>query len=119
MERKDIIFLMEVRDRAFHVPLLVLLLSNLSKYFTIQLLLRKSGDSTPLLHCLRIGQSHRDVAIVLLGAFSRYVNYLTDEEIALPRTKTILKALRMSTYSHPLSYRVQRLSIRYEPETSN
>jgi hypothetical protein len=61
-----------------------------------QLLLRKSGDATPLLHAMRIGQSHRDVAIVLLGAFSRYVNYLQDDEIALPQTKKILKALRMS-----------------------
>jgi hypothetical protein len=45
---------------------------------------------------MRIGQSHREVAIVLLGAFSRYVNYLQDDEIALPHTKKILKALRMS-----------------------
>ena len=44
---------------------------------------------------MRIGQSHRDVAIVLLGAFSRYVNYLQDDEIALPQTRVILKALRM------------------------
>jgi hypothetical protein len=43
---------------------------------------------------MRIGQSHRDVAIVLLGAFSRYVNYLQDDEIALPQTKKLLKALR-------------------------
>lgn len=76
VERKDIIFLMEIRDKAFH------------------LLLRKSGDATPLLHAMRIGQSHRDVAIVLLGAFSRYVNYLQDDEIALPQTKKMLKALR-------------------------
>lgn len=41
---------------------------------------------------MRIG--HQDVAIILLGAFSRYVNNLSDEEMALPRTKTRLKALR-------------------------
>lgn len=41
---------------------------------------------------MRIG--HQDVAVVLLGAFSRYVNNLQDEEIVLPRTKTRLKALR-------------------------
>jgi len=34
------------------------------------------------------------VAIILLGAFSRYVNYLQDDEIALPQTRVILKALR-------------------------
>lgn len=41
---------------------------------------------------MRIG--HQDVAVVLLGAFSRYINNLGDEEMALPRTKTRLKALR-------------------------
>ncbi|KAF9075928.1 hypothetical protein BDP27DRAFT_1314741 [Rhodocollybia butyracea] len=76
VERKDIIYLMEVRDRAFH------------------LLLRKWGDVTPLLHAMRIGQSHRDVAIILIGAFSRYINHLDDSELQKPRTKTLLKALR-------------------------
>ncbi|KAG6813491.1 hypothetical protein H0H92_010516 [Tricholoma furcatifolium] len=76
IERKDLVFLMEVRDRGF------------------PLLLRKTGDATPLLHAMRIGQSHRDVAIVLLGAFSRYINHLSDEDILKPRTKMILKALR-------------------------
>ncbi|KAG5716525.1 hypothetical protein E4T56_gene16327 [Termitomyces sp. T112] len=76
IERKDLMFLMEVRDRAF------------------SLLLRKTGDATPLLHAMRIGQSHRDVAIILLGAFSRYINHLNDEDILKPRTKVILKALR-------------------------
>ncbi|KAG5644064.1 hypothetical protein DXG03_009154 [Asterophora parasitica] len=76
IEQKDIVFLMEIRDRAFH------------------LLLRKTGDATPLLHAMRIGQSHRDVAILLLGAFSRYINHLSDEDIPKQRTKMILKALR-------------------------
>lgn len=74
VERRDITFLMEVRERDF------------------ELLMRKNGDVTPLLHAMRIG--HQDVAIVLLGAFSRYVNNLQDDEISLPRTKTRLKALR-------------------------
>ncbi|KAJ3922819.1 hypothetical protein F5877DRAFT_32964 [Lentinula edodes] len=76
VERKDLIYLMEIRDRAFH------------------LLLRKWGDVTPLLHAMRIGKSHRDVAIILLGSFSRYINHLDDSELQKPRTKTILKALR-------------------------
>lgn len=76
IEHKDIMFLMEVRDRAF------------------PLLLRKTGDATPLLHAMRIGQSHRDVAVLLLGAFSRWINHLEDSEIGLPRTRVILKALR-------------------------
>jgi hypothetical protein len=59
-------YLMEIRDRAFPVG------SDIAKnYITImtspQLLLRKTGDATPLLHAMRIGQSHRDVAMVLLG----------------------------------------------------
>lgn len=48
---------------------------------------------------MRIGQSHRDVAILLLGAFSRWINHLEDEEIPKPRTKVILKALRKSPTS--------------------
>ncbi|KAG8955727.1 hypothetical protein FRC04_007718 [Tulasnella sp. 424] len=76
IESKDVMFLMEVRDRAFH------------------LLLRRSGDVTPLLHAMRIGQSHRDVAIVLIGAMSRYVNNLEDEDMDKPKTKAMLKALR-------------------------
>lgn len=76
IEHKDIMFLMEVRDRAF------------------PLLLRKTGNATPLLHAMRIGQSHRDVAVLLLGAFSRWINHLEDSEIGLPRTRVILKALR-------------------------
>ncbi|KAL0949734.1 hypothetical protein HGRIS_009774 [Hohenbuehelia grisea] len=76
IERKDVTYLMEVRDRAFPI------------------LLRKTGDATPLLHAMRIGQSHRDVAIILLGAFSRWVNHLEDTEIARPKTRVILKALR-------------------------
>ncbi|KAJ6516003.1 hypothetical protein C8R45DRAFT_811479 [Mycena sanguinolenta] len=73
---KDIMYLMEVRDKAFH------------------LLVRMSGGITPLLHAMRLGQSHREVAIVLLGAFSRWVNNIQDEELQNPRIKTILKALR-------------------------
>jgi hypothetical protein len=44
---------------------------------------------------MRIGQSHRDVAIILLGAFSRWINHLDDDDIPKPRTKVVLKALRM------------------------
>ncbi|KAI0698925.1 hypothetical protein BC835DRAFT_1333432 [Cytidiella melzeri] len=74
VEKKDVMFLMEVRDRDF------------------EMLLRKNGDVTPLLHAMRIG--NQEVAVTLLGAFSRYINQLQDEEMALPRTKTRLKALR-------------------------
>lgn len=45
---------------------------------------------------MRIG--HQDIAIILLGSFSRYINNLQDDEMALPRTKTRLKALRKWTF---------------------
>lgn len=78
IERKDIVFLMEIRDKAFH------------------LLLRRTGDATPLLHAMRIGKSHRDVAILLVGALSRFVNHLEDEDLQKPQTKSLLKALRIN-----------------------
>ena len=45
---------------------------------------------------MRIGKSHSDVTIVLLGALSRWVNHLPDEEVNLPGTKVLLRALRES-----------------------
>lgn len=44
---------------------------------------------------MRIGKSHQEVAVVLLGAFSRYVNHLEDEDMSQPRTKQMLRNLRM------------------------
>jgi len=89
VERKDIMFLMEVRDHAFH------------------LLLRKSGDATPLVHAMRIGESHRDVQIILLGALSRWVNHLEDSDMADKRTKPLLKALR-TNLKLAIDYGLQR-----------
>lgn len=56
--------------------------------------MRRSGDATPLLHAMRIGQSHRDIAILIVGALSRFVNHLEDDDLQKPRTKALLKALR-------------------------
>jgi len=78
IERKDVMFIMEIRDRAFH------------------LLLKKSGDATPLVHAMRIGESHRDVTILILGALSRWVNHLEDSDMADKKTKPLLKALRVN-----------------------
>ena len=36
---------------------------------------------------------HTDMAIILLGAFSRYINHLQDEDFGKPETKKILKML--------------------------
>lgn len=67
-----------------------------------KLLLQSSGGETPLVHAIRIG--HTDVAIVLLGAFSRWVNHLEDEDVQKPQTQTLLKALRVfSVFSHFIS----------------
>lgn len=78
VERKDIMFLMEVRDKAFH------------------LLVKRHGGVTPLVHAMRCGKSHQDVTIVILGAFSRYINHLSDEDFDLPATKVLLRELRMN-----------------------
>lgn len=68
---------------------------------------------TPLLHAMRIGSSHKDVAILLVGAMSRFVNHLEDEDMDKPKTKVLLKALRTSppfplnhthTLTHPSIY---------------
>ncbi|TFK43618.1 hypothetical protein BDQ12DRAFT_675282 [Crucibulum laeve] len=74
IEERDVMFLMQVRDNAFH------------------LLLRNSGNATPLVHAMRLG--YKDVAIILLGAFSRWVNHLEDEDIEKQHIQTYLKALR-------------------------
>ncbi|OSC99129.1 hypothetical protein PYCCODRAFT_1470405 [Trametes coccinea BRFM310] len=76
IERRDMMFLMEVRDRSF------------------QSLVQKTGDVTPLIHAMRI--EHTDMAIVLLGAFSRYINNLQDEDLEKPETKKLLKMLRIN-----------------------
>ena len=44
---------------------------------------------------MRIGQSHREVAIVLLGAFSRWINHLEDSDMKKPETRPLLKALSL------------------------
>jgi hypothetical protein len=60
IEKRDLQLILEVRQGQF------------------DLLTRKEGGVTPLLHCLRLGPSHSDVAILLTGAFSRWVNDLDD-----------------------------------------
>ncbi|KAF8268239.1 hypothetical protein EI94DRAFT_1195765 [Lactarius quietus] len=78
VENKDVMFLMEVRDRAFHA------------------LVRPSGGVTPLIHAMRIGRSHHDVAIILIGAFSRYINNLEEVDFAKKETRSLLVSLRGS-----------------------
>lgn len=47
-----------------------------------------------MLYAMQQGKSHQEVAIILIGAFSRFVNQLEDEDFAKPKTKELLKALR-------------------------
>lgn len=62
----------------------------------MNLLLQPIGGVTPLVHAMRRGKSHSEVQIVLVGAFSRRVNDVTDDELALalPETKALLRSIR-------------------------
>jgi hypothetical protein len=76
----DLTYLMEVRDRAFHVR--VAYVAHLFAGSRLrQLLLRRSGGATPLVHAMRLGKSHQEVAVILLGALSRWVNQLGERKL--------------------------------------
>jgi hypothetical protein len=55
IDKKDIEFIMRVRDHAFG------------------LLLQKNAGEFPIVYASRIGERHRDVVILLIGAMSRWV----------------------------------------------
>jgi hypothetical protein len=76
IDRKDIDFLMRVRDHAFG------------------LLLQKNAGEFPILYAARIGPGHRDVVILLVGALSRYVNHLEEGDFEKKEIRGTLKALR-------------------------
>ncbi|ORY35857.1 hypothetical protein BCR39DRAFT_596451 [Naematelia encephala] len=76
IDKHDIDFIMRVRDHAFG------------------LLLAKNAGEFPIVYAARIGESHRDIVILLVGALSRYVNHLEDEDFEKKETRNILKALR-------------------------
>jgi len=96
VEDRNIMFLMEVRDKAF--PVSISVLPGRFDDYDQQLLLQSSGGETPLVHAMRIG--HKDVAIILLGAFSRWVNHLEDDDVQKPQIQTLLKALRVLPAYH-------------------
>lgn len=81
IDRKDIEFIMRVRDHAFH------------------LLLQKNAGQFPILYAARIGPGHRDIVILLIGALSRFVNQLEDDEFEKKETRNTLKALRSNVSS--------------------
>ncbi|ORX41186.1 hypothetical protein BD324DRAFT_47823 [Kockovaella imperatae] len=76
MDRHDIDFIMRVRDHAF------------------SLLLQKSAGEFPIVYASRLGDGHRDIVILLVGAMSRYVNNLEGADFDKKETRNILKALR-------------------------
>lgn len=84
IDKHDIEFIMRVRDHAFN------------------LLLQKNAGEFPIVYAGRIGPSHRDIVILLIGALSRYVNHLEDEDFEKKETKGTLKALSRSLQT-PLS----------------
>jgi len=43
---------------------------------------------------MRIGKSHHDVAITLIGAYSRYINRLEEGDFTKPETRSLLVSLR-------------------------
>ena len=76
IEKKDIMFIMTCRDHSF------------------DLLLRKVGDSTPLVHAMRLGKEYDGIAIVLVGAMSKWVNNMDENTLKSAHNREILKSLR-------------------------
>ena len=75
IDKHDIEFIMRVRDHAF------------------TLLLQKNAGEFPIVYASRIGKTHRDIVVLLVGALSRYVNHLEDEDFEKKETKGILRSL--------------------------
>ncbi|GAA5925525.1 uncharacterized protein JCM15063_005049 [Sporobolomyces koalae] len=57
-----------------------------------------TGTPLPIVYAMRLGATHQDMAILLIGAMSRKVNDVTDDELAMmqPATKATLRSLRAS-----------------------
>ncbi|KAJ7495045.1 hypothetical protein FB451DRAFT_1213191 [Mycena latifolia] len=74
------------------------LLAEIAEY-DFPLLLRPLSagtNRTPLNHAIDCGPSHRGVALLLLGMFSRYVNHLSDADFAQPAARETLRLLRVN-----------------------
>ncbi|QRV76273.1 alpha-amylase [Ceratobasidium sp. AG-Ba] len=76
IERRDVVRLSEIRDHSFHV------------------LLRRVNNTSPLEHAMRIG--HTDMAVLILGMFSRWINYLDEEDFARKKVMINLNAIRVN-----------------------
>ncbi|CAK9786642.1 uncharacterized protein COLE_02484 [Cutaneotrichosporon oleaginosum] len=76
IDKKDLDFIARVRDHAFNM------------------LLQKNASEFPVVYAARIGPSHRDVLILIVGAFSRFVNQLDEEDFQKKEVQNTLKMLR-------------------------
>ncbi|TXT06134.1 hypothetical protein VHUM_03607 [Vanrija humicola] len=76
IDKRNIDFIMRVRDHAF------------------SLLLQKNATDFPIIYAARIGPSHRDIVVLLVGAFSRYVNQLEEDDFKRKDVQSTLKMLR-------------------------
>ncbi|GAA6024939.1 hypothetical protein JCM11491_000963 [Sporobolomyces phaffii] len=89
IDHKDVMTLMEIKS---------------SHRFDLLL----QGNPLPIVYAMRLGKTHQDIAILLVGAMSRKVNDVTDDQLAMmdPATKSTLRALRASlkiAISHSLA----------------
>lgn len=76
IEKREVIRLSEMRDHSFHV------------------LLRRINNTSPLEHAMRIG--HTDMAILILGMFSRWINNLDEEDFTRKKVMINLNAIRVN-----------------------
>ncbi|GAB1518789.1 hypothetical protein RhiTH_001854 [Rhizoctonia solani] len=76
IEKRDVVKLSQIRDYSFHV------------------LLRRVNNTSPLEHAVRIG--YTDMAILILGMFSRWINYLDEEDFSRKKVMISLNAIRIN-----------------------
>ncbi|CAE6423902.1 hypothetical protein BN14_01357 [Rhizoctonia solani AG-1 IB] len=76
IEKRDVVKLSQIRDYSFHV------------------LLRRVNNTSPLEHAVRIGCA--DMAILILGMFSRWINYLDEEDFSRKKVMINLNAIRIN-----------------------
>ncbi|KAJ7747185.1 hypothetical protein DFH07DRAFT_831359 [Mycena maculata] len=81
IEDQDLSLLAEIAEHDF--PLILRPLST-------------GTNRTPLNHAIECGPSHRGVALLLLGMFSRYVNHLSDADFDKPEARETLRLLRVN-----------------------
>ncbi|KAJ7868685.1 hypothetical protein B0H13DRAFT_1056121 [Mycena leptocephala] len=73
------------------------LLAEIAEHgFSLLLRPLSSNTRTPLNHAIDCGTSHRGVALLLLGMFSRYVNHLSDADFEEPEARETLRLLRVN-----------------------